>query len=245
MAKIHKVTPPFAWELQQARIDQSVLTGQPTVQRPFWYEDDRGRMFYDLYACVGWPTEVSDKDEGMPGYIAIMGVVKSKDERFPAQDAPFLLMDETESRDVPSLLRAFLAMRAEYGYGCNPGFLQTLFGDAERFITTMALFNERLQQQGGVEATILVSPPDDFYDTKVFDTYMRSLRSCLVEGHVRLYFGGCEILKSRLREFRAKDPAVMAAGGLVHSLLNRCTWMDETREHAFTIEEDYRATAAN
>jgi hypothetical protein len=85
---------------------------------------------------------------------------------------------------------------------------------------------------------ILIIPPDDFYVPKAFDHYVRSLRSVIVPSRVRFYFGGNDILKNKLREFRRDDPAVMAVGGLVHSLLSRTMWADTSRENIFTIQED-------
>ena len=93
--KIKKITHPFAWELYQAKIDQSIVTGKPMVERPFHYENtETGQLYYDLYGCLAWPSEVSDKDEGMPGYAAVVGIVKSKKEENP-QNALFQLLMET------------------------------------------------------------------------------------------------------------------------------------------------------
>lgn len=236
---IERITHPHPAELLQARIDQAILTGKPMVERPFHYRHTgTGQLYYDLYAGLGWPSEISDKDTGMPGYIGIVGVIK--DYRRP-EDARFQLLAELESKDVPDLVRKFLAIRGEYGFGLYPGLMQSLIGDAERFITTMALINDRLIEAGGEKAAVLVTPPDDFYDMFSFDIYVRSLRTCLMEGAIRLFFGDNEVLKTRLREFRKGDPAVMGLGGLIHSLMLRCTWMDQTRENAFVVEGEYAA----
>jgi len=235
MPKIRKVIMPQAYETQQARTDHAIITKQPLIARPFWFESDSGQTFYDLYGCQGWPTEVTEKDDGRPGYAAIVGIVKGQ--RKP-QDAAFHLLAEAESKDIPTLLDHMLALRSEWGFGIHPGFLQTWFGDPDRFITTTALLNERLMQTGGEQMAILMSPTDDFYSPKAFDTYVRAMHSVIVPGKIRFGFGGNEILKNRLREFKRDDPAVMAVGGLVHSLLSRCMWMDQTRENCFTIEEE-------
>jgi hypothetical protein len=234
MPKIRKITHPEAYELRQARIDEAIVTNQPLIERPFWYESDSGMCFYDLYGCIGWPTEVTEKDEGRPGYVAIVGIVKGK--RAP-QDSVFHLCAEAESKDIPTLLQHIIDLRSAWGFGLTPGFLQTFFGDPERFITTLALLNERLMQQGGDRQAILITPPDDFYVPKAFDHYVRSMHSVVVPGKVRFGFGGNEILKNRLKEFLRDDPAVFAVGGLIHSLLSRTMWMDQARENAFNIQE--------
>lgn len=235
MPKIKKVTHKYAWELHQARIDEANVTNQPLIERPFWYENENGQQYYDLYGCIGWPTEVTEKDEGRAGYVAIVGIIKGK--RAP-QDAAFQLLAEAESKDIPTLLQHVIDLRTAWGFGLTPGFLQTFLGDPERFITTLALLNERLMQQGGDRQAILIAPPDDFYAPKAFENYVRSMHSVIMPGKVRFGFGGCEILKNRLREFKKDDPAVMAVGGLVHSLMSRCMWMDQSRENIFNLEEE-------
>lgn len=238
MNKIRKITNPIAWETLQARMDHAAITGQPMIERPFWYENTAtGQLYYDLYGCIGWPTEVSDKDMGMPGYVAVVGVVKPKAEGKPIQDAALQLLAEMESRDIATLLNGVMSCREEYGFRVHPGLMQGFFGDPERFITALALLNERLIAKGGERESILIIPPDDFYVQHSFDHYVRSLRSVVSQEHVRFYFGGCEILKNHLREFKRDNPAVFAVGGLVHSLLSRTMWMDaHSREVAFCVE---------
>lgn len=237
VAKVRKVEHPYPFEVYQTRIDESIVTGKPLVERPYWYANmETGQLYYDLYGCVGWPSEVSDRDNGLPGYAAIVGVVKSASGERPAEDAPFQLLAEIESLDVPDLLDEMVIMRAAYGFGETPALLSGWLGDPERYITAIALRNERLMVTGGSEAALLVYPPDDFYQRDGYDIYVRALRSALTPGRVRFFFGGNEILKNKLREFRRNDPAVYAVGGLVHSLLGRTMWMDQARENVFTIE---------
>ena len=91
---------------------------------------------------------------------------------------------------------------------------------------------------GGKERdAILIRPPIDFGSLKTFDNYVRSLQSVIVPGKVRFYFGGCDILRNKLREFKRDCPAVMAIGGLIHSLLFETSWMDSTQSNIFTVEE--------
>ena len=78
MTVIKKIIHPYAYELRQARLDEAHITGQPLMDRPFYYENiETGEQYYDILACIGWPTEVSDKDEGRPGYLGIVGVIKT------------------------------------------------------------------------------------------------------------------------------------------------------------------------
>lgn len=248
MSKIKIVQHPEAFGISQSWKDEANITGQPYVQKPFWYaNEETGQTYYDIFGCIGWPTEFSDKRESSAGYIAVVGAVRPKGDGVSPQEAKFQLLTEMEHLDVPSLLQGVLTMRQEYGFGLHPELLHAFFGDPERFVTILALLNERLMRlNGGEKNTILVSPPDDFYTERVFDTYVRSLRSVLVPGNTRLFFGKHnEILKTRIREFRQGDPAVMAVGGLVHTMLSQCMWMDHTRENAYVVEDGIDRDAAN
>lgn len=229
---IKKITHPEAYELRQARLDEAHITKQPFVERPFYYQNtENGEQYYDLYGCVGWPTEVSEKDEGRPGYVAIVGAVKDEQ---PIKEPIFRLLAEAESKNIPTLLIQMLTMRHKYGYGQHPTLLQSWFGDPERFITTIARFNENHKSK-----ELMVSPPVDFYNPTRFDDYARSMQSTISKDIEikRFKFSGLEILKNRLREFKRDEPAVMAVGGLVHTLLLSCEWMDQVSQNMFVIEE--------
>jgi hypothetical protein len=239
MSKIEIVVHPYALETLRARADEAIVTGQHLIERPFWFRNkETGQLYYDLFGCIGMPTEVSDKDDGQPGYVAVIAILKPTDESkpVPVADAAFRLMVEGESRDVPSLLDMIISMRKEYGFGLHPDLLQAWFGDPDRFITMVGLRNERLISAGGDRQAIVIIPPNDFYQPKSFDAYVRSLHSVLVPGKRRLFLGGCDVLRKHLRLFRRDNPAVMAVGGLVHTLLAQCEWADSNREAAFTVD---------
>ena len=236
---IKHIAHPYPSALLMARRDHAKITGQPLMERPWWFEDlETGYLYHDLYACIGWPSEVSDKDVGQPGYAAIVGVIRPKtapkDQYYEPRDAKFLLLCEAESFDIHTLLRECLHMREKYGFGLQPDLLTAWYGDPERFALPVALFNERMPDE---TKAILITPPDDFYVPKIFDNYVRSLQSTLIKGKQRFWFGTCTILKTRIKEFMRDDPAVLAAGGLVHSLLARTMWMDQSDSMAFSVEE--------
>lgn len=228
--------------LYQSRLDEAVVTGQSYIEKPAWYENtETGQLFHDIYSCIGWPSEVSDRDEGAPGYAAIVGIVRPSKtlKHYNPLNANFQLLAEVESKDVQTLLSACVEMREKYGFSLMPDFLSVWFGDPERFITTLALRNEELIRQGGEKNAILVTPPVDLYAEKTFDNYIRSLKSCMLKNNLRFFFGGNNILKNHLRQFRRDNPAVFAIGGLVHSLLAHCTWMSETGKGVFSLEEKH------
>lgn len=211
------------------------------IERPYWYKNtETGQLYYDLYACIGWPSEVTDSSDGLPGYIAIVGIVRPSNSINTVNplNANFQLLDEFESKDVPTLLRACVKLRKDYGFGIHRDLLSFFFGDPERFLNPLALFNEILIEEGGDRNAILVTPFDEMYAQKIFDSYVRSLRSTLLEQSRRFYFGYNELLQNRLREFKKDDPCVFAAGGLVFSLLNRVRWMDSQHEGIFMVEDE-------
>ena len=147
MIKVKKITSPDAWELRQARIDEAIVTGRPFVERPSYFEHvDTGQKYYDLFGCIGWPTEDTDKDKGRPGYVAVVAVVKS--ER-PIQNAWFRLMGEGESEHISELFAHILRLREEYGFGLQPALLQTFLGDPDKHTTRLALLNEELIKKYG------------------------------------------------------------------------------------------------
>lgn len=222
----------------QAWQDEANITGQTYAEKPFWYlNEETGQTYHDIFGCVGWPSEFSDKSEGAPGYVGVVGVVKMRGEGRDIKKAPFQLLAELESRDVQTMVEGILELRRDYGFGTSPGLMQTFWGDPDRFIAQLALINEGLTRIKGEKAAILVTPPLDFYEEKVFDSYVRSFRSVLVPDRVRFYFGKNEILKSRLGEFKGGDPAVFAVGGLVHTLLGGPIWMHHMRETMFVISD--------
>jgi len=236
--KIKKLTPPpLHWMLYQQRVEEARITGVPFVERQYWYENlETGQQYYDLFGCVGWPTEVTDKNDMRPGYIAIVGVVK--DEK-PPQDAVFQLLAEDESKNLPTLLYKMAALRCDYGYGLHPSLFNAWYGDPEAFVTTIASLNSELQKKIGHDRnSILIAPPFDFYLPDKFEIYSRSFYSTGAEKNkVRFYFGKNEILRNRKNEFKRDDPAILAIGGLVHTLLHSTPWMDQVDDNMFVVEE--------
>lgn len=238
---IKLVSHPHPVEIMQARRDHAHLTGQPLMERAFWYEDLKtGFRYHDLFGCIGWPSQVADNSKGIPGYAAIVAVLRpkslDKNSYYDARDAKFVLLCESETYDVPTLLRNCVKMRTKYGFGLHPDLLNVWRGDPERFYKPLALFNERLIEKGGDQAALLITPPEDFYTPMIFDNYVRSLESTIRGEEKRFYALNGGILKTRLNKFLQDDPAVLAVGGLIHTLLSYCAWMDDNEGGAFTVD---------
>jgi len=243
---IKLVEHPYSQDVYQARLDHAIVTGQPLLERPWWFEDVRnGNTYHELYGCLGWPSEVSATSLGLPGYIAIVGVIRPlsypEDKEYNPRDAAFVLLEEDQDLDVPTLLYKAVRLRAKYGFGVQRKLLTAWYGDPERFLTALALYNERLTSRNrNPDLAIVLTPPEDFYTQGVFDTYVRALKSALLRTgglERRLWLGNNEIIKTRLREFQRDDPAVLAVGGIVHTLLSTTLWMDRTGDTVFNVKE--------
>jgi hypothetical protein len=240
MSKIKIILPEEVDYLRhRSMLDDARCTRAKLTTRPFHYENTQtGQQYYDIYGCVGWPTEVTDKMDMRPGYCAIVGVVR--DER-PAPDAVFQLLAEAESRDIPALLKRMNELRLAFGFGLHPNLLQPFIGDPseDRFATTIALINEKLREKhGNDKLAVLIAPPYDFYNMDIFETYSRAFYSTVAEKEtLRFYYGENKILRNRKREFRRNDPAILAIGGLVHTLVNSTPWMDQQEENMFAVQE--------
>jgi len=238
MSNIEVITHPDAYGIMRSWEDEAAITGEGYVPKPFWFRNTvTGQLYYDLFGCLGWPSEVNDKDDGLPGYIAIVGVVKPKTGVRSPRDSVFQILTEQESKDVPTLLAGAIRMREEYGYNDQVGLLRTFHGDPEKFLTMTALFNERLTYRKRSELALVITPPHDFYEPGSFETYVRAIRSSIMAEAVRLYFGNNDILRTRLRAFKKNDPSIMAMGGLVHTLLCECMWMSKISGNFFTVPD--------
>ena len=236
--KIQKIDPePIDYLQWQSMLDDAHVTGRPFVERPWHYRNiETGQKYYNLYGCVGWPTVVTNKAKSAnrPGYLAIVGVIKSKR---PAENAFFQLLDEVESSSVQHLISEMLRLRHEWGFGLHPSVLDAWYGDQERFITPLALRNEQLIKSGGERQGLLINTPRDFYDPTAFDVYLRHLTDALAKGSQRLYYGDNEILRNRAGEYSDnKDPVILGMGGLIYTLISDMPWLEATRPGIFNVE---------
>jgi hypothetical protein len=233
---IKLVTHPQSYELRQARLDYAHITGQPMIERPYYFENtETGQQYYGLYGCVGWPTKDTEKTKGQPGYVAVVGVVKS--ER-PIQKSWFKLMGEGESEHIPVLLDSILRLREQFGFGTHPELLQHFTGDCDKetINTIIALRNEELLKKDGT-GTILISPPNDFGTPDTFDTYKRSFDWSITCSPALFAPGSNSILRVKHQEYHKDNPAILAIGGLIHWLLTAVPWMEQSRSNCFVLEE--------
>jgi len=237
--KIKRIDPtPEDYLVRRAREDDARVTGKPLVEKPIYFENtETGQKYFWLYGCIGWPNVISNKPKAVnrPGYVAVVGVIKSA-KREP-EDALFQIMAEAEGHSVQFLIREMLRLREDWGFGLHPELLHAWYGDPDRFIMETAIVNERLVKFGGERKSLLFIPPEGFYDPLAFDLYVRAMTEALSSQNQRLYYGGNDILKNRVGEYSEKDPVIVGMGGLVHALVLHKPWMDQVERNVFRVEE--------
>jgi len=243
MNQIKLITHPHPHGTLTARMDFAELAGVEIYENPWWYLDQSdNRTYYDLCACIGWPDEVTaEKGEGQPGYAAIIGIMRpsNADEiHFNPTKAKFRILAEVQHADVPTLLSKCVELREKYGFGISRDFLSAWYGDPERFTTALALRNEELTRQGGEDAALMVTPPDDYVLKNRFEVYLRALKSVLQGGDQRLFSKQAPVFQTRINGFTKNDPVITAVGGLVHTLLGRTMWMGHRQDdNCFNMRE--------
>lgn len=222
----------------QARRDFAKVTKTPIVEKPYWFRDtDTKREYHGIYGAIGWPQKLSERGDELPGYGVIVGVLRDAGNK--AEHAAFHVLEEAEHKAEDLLIQQCVQMRERWGYGVHKDILPFFFGDYRPFELTVAHFNTRLLEATGTdEHAFIVSPPDDFDQPNAFDIYMGRLRTVLSSEAKRLHLDNHEIIKNRILAFRRDDPAIMALGGLMHTLLIRSPWMEQTTPGIWQMPEE-------
>lgn len=223
-------------ETMQARRDFAHVTKEPVVELPYWFRDtDTGKEYYNLYAGLGWPQKANEKGDQLPGYAAIVAVVKgSKD----AIDAPFQVVAELQEHSVDILITECVKMRNRWGFGVHPQLLDIFIGNHTQFENVVASYNTVLAEAGRPDhEAFIVSPADDFDSPQAFDLALRRLQLTIAGKTKRLYLGDNVVIKNRILSFKRDDPAILALGGLVHTLLLRVPWMEQSNPSVFQLDE--------
>ena len=234
---ISVVCEEYPVETLLSRLDFACVCNSPLVEQPYWFVDDKGREFHGIFACIGWPQEVTERNDQLPGYAAIVGV--SKDAAIRAEDARFVVLDEVAESSEMLLLRSADEMRRKWGFGVHPKLMRYFWGDYRTMESVVSRFNaEAIERDGDDTNAVIITPPDDFDNQRSFDIYVGTLRTVLSPKAKRLYVGAGEIIKNRLLSFRRGDPAIIALGGLVHTLLLRTLWMEQTNLSAFEMPDE-------
>lgn len=221
----------------QARRDFALIQKQRVVEPAYWFRNtETGEEYHGLYAGIGWPQRVTEKGDQLPGYAVIVAVTKGQG---VAEDAAFKIVEEIESLSVDLLIQKCIKLRARWGFGVHPHLMRVFLGDYRQFEMVVANYNARvIESDGDDRQAFIVSPPDDFDNLQAFDIFVRRLQSVLTAKAKRLYLGDHEIIKNRILSFRRDDPAIMALGGLVHALLLRTPWMEQSTPSVFQLLED-------
>lgn len=217
-----------------ARRDYANVTKTPTVEKPYWFLDDEtGWEYYGIFGGIGWPQKVVETDKQRSGYAVVVGVLKRKGE--PPLNASFIILDEVQEHSVDILLEKAVSMRKRWGYGAHKSIMPVFIGDHRQFEMTVADYNTKAVMEGREQDELIVSPPDEFDNPQAFDVYLRRLHTVLSKDGKRLHLARNEIIQQRIIEFMRDDPAITAVGGLVHALLLRTPWMEQSSPAVFSL----------
>lgn len=223
------VQEKYPLETMQARRDFAHITKSRLVEPPYWFRDtETEREYHGIYGCIGWPQRLSEKMDKRDGYAAIVGVRKIADQ--DAAEAKIDVLDEIEERvgNEGILINRCIEMRKRWGFGVHRDLMPVFFGDYRPFELVVAYVNTKMLEAGAKETdAFVVSPPDDYEAPNAFDIYVSSLGLVLSRQTKRLRIGKAEVIKNRISAFKRDDPAIMALGGLMHTLLLRQPWMEQ------------------
>ena len=213
----------------QARRDFAHITKTPIVEKPYWFQDmETGNEYYGIYGCIGWPQKFQGRGDELPGYGCVLGVRKIEGQ--DPENAQFDILDDC--RQPPGnedlLIQDCILMRNRWGFGVHNDLMPVCYGDYRPFELLVADFNTKLTDKTGEEHAFIVSPPDDFDQQTVFHIYVSRLGSVLAARQKRLYLGNHQTTKNRLQGFKNLDPVIMGLGGLIHTLLLRQPWMEQS-----------------
>jgi hypothetical protein len=218
----------------QARRDFAEITKQPLVELPYWFRAGNTEL-RGLYGCMGWPQKVKESGINRKGYAAVVGVIKDDT---PAPDSKLYVMEEIEDDSPENLIHGCVAMRDRWGFGVHPHLLRVFMGDYRPYELITARYNAKMIEQDENDSqAFIIAPPDDFDQANAFDIYVGVLRTVFSRATKRLWLGSNEILANRIGEFTRDDPAITAMGGLIHTLLLRTPWMEQSTPSVFQLPE--------
>lgn len=234
---IELILDPYPAATMQARRDFAHITQQRIIEKPYWFRDtNTGIEYRGIYGAIGWPQKITGRGDELPGYAVIVGA--RKDEEVQAEESRLDILDEVEERSEDLLIHECANMRNRWGYGVHDSLIPVFIGDYRPFELVVAHYNSRVSEDTEDESqAFIVSPPDDYESSNSFDIYMGRLRTVLSAKAKRLYINNNTIIKNRIVSFSRDDPAIMALGGLIHTLLLRQPWMEQAIPSVWQIEE--------
>lgn len=224
-------------ETMTARKDFAKVTNQPVIENPYWFlNTETGREYYGIYSGLGWPQKFNERGDGRPGYSVIVGIIK--EDGIKPENANLEVLDECEEESVDNLIKNSIRLRKKWGYGTHPSLFEYFIGDHMAFESVVAYHNVQLIEKTGSDRNaFILTPPDDLDTQNSFDIYYRRLQSVMSKEGKRLFIRSNEIIKNRILSFMQDDPAIIALGGLVHTILLRTPWMDQSGSSVWQMQE--------
>ena len=210
-----------------------MITGEQRIPKPVYYRHKKTCAEYCYLAGgIGWPRDPKEK----PGFAVVVAVDESN------EDQPSMrVLEETEAPTVEGLLRECVSLQKKYGYNECPDLFRFWYGDPTRSDTFVNLFNYR-EDAGEDPDSVYLAQPYDFDRPNAFERYTNQIWNSLTvdptSGEKRLYLGDCVKLRNYIQNTPAdasakgnvKDyPAIVALGGVVHSLMMLMPWLEFAR----------------
>jgi len=222
-----------------ARRDYAHVTKTKVVEPPYWFRDtNTDKAYHGIAGGLGWPQRLSEKANSRPGYAVVVGIRKIEGQDPEEARIDVLEELEEESGSEGLLIKACVEMRQRWGYGVHESILPVFHGDHRPFELVVADFNTRIAENSDDDKdAFVVSPPDDYDNPKAFDIYMGRLRSVLAEKSKRLFLDDGDKIRNRIKTFMRDDPAIMSLGGLIHTLLLRQPWLEQTTPSVWQMPE--------
>jgi len=226
--------------MTQSRTDWGLVTGKTDYPKPTYFKNKKtGHLYSHISGGIGWPGN------RVPGYALIVGVIKTE-----MPDPPFLVLDEEEDSNVVRLLRKCVSLRDKFGFWESSEILRHWIGDSDRYDPIVCTFSSKLRKKEGEGEGhgFYIYSPDDFDRPDFFEICIRQIQMCLTpnsSGRKRLYIGKNNKLRNHLQNFSKSirkqsiedHPAVFALGGVLHTLIQRKRWLNNSGAEAFNLDD--------
>lgn len=221
MSRIQIIRDEHIQDTEQARHDWADVTGQDIELTQSIYLDTKTDQTYSHIAGA-----IAYASADHPGCLIIAGIG-------PGPKVDILAYEEHMS--VFDLIKAVVAIRAEFGFGLAKRILRQWVGDPERFQPLIAKSSQALEAKGGYDFGLYIREPADFKEHYAFPLYIRQLYAALAEKVLPAPHDHAALM-NRLQAFQPDQaekgklydyPAVGMLGAFIHTLMVETPWLED------------------
>jgi hypothetical protein len=235
-------------EETQARKDWALVTGNKEVPKATYYQNiNTGDKYFHLAGAIGWPL----MEKEIPGYVLIIGVRKTDD-----GSCSMIILEEMEDSDIRRLIVKCILLREKYGYWQSSTLMRHFYGDDIRYEEIESNITRELREKDGEgeDHGFYIYPPYGLDRLNHFEIYVQQIRTSLIPrqetGKKELTLGAANDKIRNYLQTLSKDsvsrldmkkraklyPGVFALGCLVHTLLKRRPWLENSGGEGFNME---------